>query len=490
MTEEKLTDAITELDEDVLQRYYAMKQSLTEKKQKKPARVRRTAIAACLALLVGAAFAVPGVREGASTAVDLLIGVVMNWIDPAPANPPWTYPPGVEPPVVEPPVVDPPALGVEPYMPGDAPWSPVIHSRVNQVTFNTDDLHSIIEGMITLGTTQYERVYAAAEAYLKITPLPQAEYWPVYTKNKRAASKDKLNDFINRYLESATAFFGVESKEYEIHEYGQLSDNIYYDAAVGGIHKKIWFTAKDNWLSFYYTDHEERRLRVNGRMVSVSATDTDEQIMEKLKDTIDYACAAFGKHYTDVKISRRYSQEQLIWIYIYLYTPKETILPPDFVDRAGRPVVSEYMMLSLSTDRGPNTGFHWGGSKDEAFVTGLTVREAEEKWSEYYSVDQKVKMLTLEEAERLLEKGYVFGGHSCPICMANQPEVDFSDYTCVSIEYLAGLDVDIYIPFYTFYKYIGETSAGIGTYAKTYVPAVEIEGLEEYFKQQESRHPK
>jgi len=152
--------------------------------------------------------------------------------------------------------------------------------------------------------------------------------------------------------------------------------------------------------------------------------------------------------------------------------------------------VSEYMMLSLSTDRGPNTGFHWGGSKDEAFVTGLTVREAEEKWSEYYSVDQKVKMLTLEEAERLLEKGYVFGGHSCPICMANQPEVDFSDYTCVSIEYLAGLDVDIYIPFYTFYKYIGETSAGIGTYAKTYVPAVEIEGLEEYFKQQESRHPK
>ena len=36
MTEEKLTDAITELDEDVLQRYYAMKQSLTEKKQKKP----------------------------------------------------------------------------------------------------------------------------------------------------------------------------------------------------------------------------------------------------------------------------------------------------------------------------------------------------------------------------------------------------------------------------------------------------------------------
>jgi len=75
MTEEKLTDAITELDEDVLQRYYAMKQSLTEKKQKKPARVRRTAIAACLALLVGAAFAVPGVREGASTAVAVVFQI-------------------------------------------------------------------------------------------------------------------------------------------------------------------------------------------------------------------------------------------------------------------------------------------------------------------------------------------------------------------------------------------------------------------------------
>jgi hypothetical protein len=67
--------------------------------------------------------------------------------------------------------------------------------------------------------------------------------------------------------------------------------------------------------------------------------------------------------------------------------------------------------------------------------------------------------------------------------------VDFSEYTCVDIEYLSDKRLNLYIPFYAFYKYIGETAAGTGIYAKTYVPAVEIEGLEEYFKLQESNHP-
>jgi hypothetical protein len=97
-------------------------------------------------------------------------------------------------------------------------------------------------------------------------------------------------------------------------------------------------------------------------------------------------------------------------------------------------------------------------------------------------------MISLEAAEELLEKGYVFGGHSCPLCMAEQPEVDFSEYTCVNIEYLPDEKGEIFIPFYAFYKYIGETDYGIGTYAKTYVPAVEVSGLENYFNLQTNKH--
>ena len=40
----------------------------------------------------------------------------------------------------------------------------------------------------------------------------------------------------------------------------------------------------------------------------------------------------------------------------------------------------------------------------------------------------------------------------------------------------------IVVPFYTFYKYIKEEN-GLCKYAKTYVCAVDLPGLEEFFKE-------
>ncbi len=52
MTQEKITDAVTELDPDILDRYFIMKQALAEKK-KTPTWVKWTSLAAaCLALLI------------------------------------------------------------------------------------------------------------------------------------------------------------------------------------------------------------------------------------------------------------------------------------------------------------------------------------------------------------------------------------------------------------------------------------------------------
>lgn len=53
MTQEKLTDAITELDADILDQYFLMKQALKEKKkQKKHTWIKLTALAACFAFVV------------------------------------------------------------------------------------------------------------------------------------------------------------------------------------------------------------------------------------------------------------------------------------------------------------------------------------------------------------------------------------------------------------------------------------------------------
>jgi pyruvate dehydrogenase complex dehydrogenase (E1) component len=44
------------------------------------------------------------------------------------------------------------------------------------------------------------------------------------------------------------------------------------------------------------------------------------------------------------------------------------------------------------------------------------------------------------------------------------------------------------IPFYAFYKKLGIDKNGNTVYARTYVPAFEVSGYEEYFKSQEAEH--
>ena len=114
-------------------------------------------------------------------------------------------------------------------------------------------------------------------------------------------------------------------------------------------------------------------------------------------------------------------------------------------------------------------------------------------WIDYKSKNNtfnegdRFNTISLEEAEVMLEKGYVFGGHYCPLCMQEQETVDFSDYDHVGIEYVQKATYEgytnEYYPFYAFYKEIED-----GRFARTYVPAFRVSGLEEYFESQESKH--
>ena len=102
------------------------------------------------------------------------------------------------------------------------------------------------------------------------------------------------------------------------------------------------------------------------------------------------------------------------------------------------------------------------------------------------TVDERYTMISLrriplKEAEALLYKGYVFGGHMCPQCQAEQEKISFRNYDYVGFDYYRGY------PFYAFYKQIESDEDGL-TYALTYVPAFEVSGYEEYFKSQEAEH--
>ncbi len=109
---------------------------------------------------------------------------------------------------------------------------------------------------------------------------------------------------------------------------------------------------------------------------------------------------------------------------------------------------------------------------------------------EYYTVEAKCKLISLETAEELLANGYVFGCHACPICMAAQDKVSFDKYDHVSFEYFGDYfgDPARSIPFYVFYKKIGTSENGNIIYAKTYVCAIEVSGLKEYYDAQKDNH--
>lgn len=445
MKENEFLDGVSNIEPDVVERFVKMDNKLQKKANKPKSKgiwLRFGAIAACFLLIVSAVIVVPMLRDD--------------------------------------------DIGIKPYIPNGDPWSPVIDSSIRDIVLSADEVGNVFDAVMdSNGTNQYTKIYTSLPEYLGITPLPNAEFLPIYSTNKNSPSKSELNDFIVEYLNSATEFFGVNEKNYEIEKDEMPNGDAFFEAEVSENKKGVRFTALNNSLYFYYYSIGERRLEINGEKVSILESDTDEQIKEKLANTITYICTSFGKHYTDIKICRDYSYQQLKTITVYLYSTEETIFPSNF---SKEPMTSDYILLTFYTDWGSGTYCNWGGSKEEAFLSGVSLYQTSQKWNDYYKIDSKAKMLTLEEAEDLLEKGYVFGGHSCPLCMAAQPEVDFSDYTCVEVEYVSDGNGNMCIPFYAFYKCIGKNEHGIDTYAKTYVPAVQVSGYEEYFESQKDNH--
>lgn len=369
----------------------------------------------------------------------------------------------------------------------DGELFPLIDFPIRDASLSANEVASIFDNAIdgVNGTNQYTEIYTSDPKHLNIASLPTTEYLPIYYSNKSAASKKELQKFIDKYLDLSTSFFGISSKSYKIQEYEVWQGEDCYIAEIRGEKAGINFSSANNKLSFSNYNLGEKRLNINGSMISIMESDSDKQIKKKLSDTVSYLNEFFGKNYSYIKIHRIYSDKQLRTIEVYLYSSEQTIFSESF---SNAPMTSDYICLKFCTDWGEGTIRNWGGSKEEAFLTDFSLYETLQDWKNYYNGTVNVKMLTLQKAEELLEKGYVFGGHSCPLCMAEQPEVDFGEYDYVDIEYVFSPNRKISIPFYAFYKYIGESDNGFKIYAKTYVAAIEVSGYEEYFKVQKNNH--
>jgi hypothetical protein len=210
----------------------------------------------------------------------------------------------------------------------------------------------------------------------------------------------------------------------------------------------------------------EYSLYLDGKTIILPEDVSYEEVYSIALEWLPHCQKYFGFKYDDIEIINTSNGYKIIYYdssqsYPYFYY--------------GRPIMHTNAFLELyvctNTDSGIIT-LSWieYKSKNNTFAEG-----------------ERFNTISLEEAKAMLEKGYVFGGHSCPLCMQEQETVDFSDYDHVGIEYVQKATYEgytnEYYPFYAFYKEIED-----GRFARTYVPAFRVSGLEEYFESQKSKH--
>lgn len=340
------------------------------------------------------------------------------------------------------------------------------------------------------GTTSYHKVYVPSADYLNLYAIPNDEYINIYNYNYTGDSLDKneFNEFLDGIFPKLAVSLNTTTPEYTIKEQDSYSSKTlgvsidFGNQMVNGSQSDI-----SNYISIStsYSYDPIQRLSVDGEYIKVDQTQSDEDITKSLSDIKTKLFDIFGVSFNDAKVVRTYvSDSEYGSLYVYFYNEDAHSL--NFLTNS---LVSNYISIRFN-----NYASSSGGdvvNKNILESVFVTYNQFRSDVNEIYQQSVKAKRISIEDAEKLLLNGYVFGGHSCPICMAAQDSVDFSNYDFVSMEYMFGYpsknQTQIF-PFYAFYKYISKSENGNETYAKTYVPAIEVKGYEEYFKSQKSYH--
>lgn len=308
------------------------------------------------------------------------------------------------------------------------------------------------------------------------------ETLPVYKTTPLGPGKALTEAYFRKYQSAWENLFDITIPVVEAEEqilwgsdpvwYNMTSNALEFENAVLGAQAR-----KNYFRSWVYSpfDEDDRRIETHDGYVSIMQTDSKEVIREKIAPLIEELNRAFAKNFTGIEIE--YTDYDYTCVMLFDYA--------DCPISEGLPVVEaplSYLKLSFATEGANNYQDDWHAEPGEAYLLHIDYFEQTLNWEFYES-----PMLTLEEAEELLEKGYVFSGHVCSLCEANQDDVDFSDYDTVAIEYQMR-DTGYVVPFYVFYKYLKTDENGMQCYAKTMVPAVRVEGLDEYFQEQTKYH--
>ena len=323
-------------------------------------------------------------------------------------------------------------------------------------------------------TNAYVEVFVPNEQYLHIASIPSEEYLTIYEirKPKKAINEKEFDDFMSYIFPKLCAEMNIDMPAYEIKK---TEDDIFTLRTLEGMSFSQNFQSNQFRLS---------HLRDSDFVIEIDQRKTDTEIIRDIEPVKEKLFYIFGVEFNNIKIIREYDEYTTAAvrdIFVYFYNSDDHPLN----DLSDRPI-TDYIELHFD-----NMVNYMGDYVSEDILSDPSIVYKKFRNDPYktYTPTKKLKMISLEKAKELLYKGYVFGGHSCSLCMAEQTPVDFEGYDYVGFEYVRGGGSTIeVIPFYTFYKYIGDAPNGNKTYAKTYVPAIEVSGYEEYFESQAKYH--
>lgn len=340
-------------------------------------------------------------------------------------------------------------------------------------------------------TNAYTKIYVPDAKYLYIGSLPEDDYLGVYQyrAKRKSLDREEFEAFFEGILPKLATAVNMDLPPCEIEEEDSYEKwlRIYeyigpYTMVVEQMETHHWFHLSTR------TEYDNRKITLAGEPVQIDQRLSDEEIISALQPIKDILFDLFDVSFPDIKILRSfdsYSEYGADWIEIYFYDEDAHAL-----NRTQERPVTDYISLSFDNMENYADDILSDGVLTVAMINYYQNRV---DISKAYALTANAKKISLKDAEVLLYNGYVFGGHSCPLCMAAQDKVSFEGYDFVDLEYVFGYDYEhdrwtTGLPFYAFYKKIGSSENGNSEYAKTYVPAIEVSGLEEYFQSQKSNH--
>lgn len=351
--------------------------------------------------------------------------------------------------------------------------------------YTVEDINTFFDG---IDTSRYIQVFVSSADDLKIYPIVKDEYIDIYQWQRGLLQSD--------FEKSANAIALRLANEVSAEEFLSKSEGFFYPSqedielyGLGTYHIDSFQTSFCTFITIISDfDSEDETMYLDGIPVEIDQTKTDAQILSSIDDIKEQVFSIFDREFADTKIIRKYNGYMKYGgvesLSIYFYNEKDHIL------NTMRDVpVSDYIRITFDND-----------PISETILKNVSISYYQNRIDveESYIVSKKMKLLSLEEAEELLYKGYTFGNHSCPLCMSKKDKADyFEGYDFVGMKYLFETDYTSSmseqmqlegIPFYVFYKNMKTSKNGKQLYAETYVPAVEISGYEEYFTSQRKNH--